>query len=222
MKGSWARLPSASFRYTLSRWSPTCSLSSLIARLRSSTWYLAPVLFLNVTLMHISSKRKDNTSIFYAARALMGIQRRHGLFPRIIGKGNRARMLADQLIRMRSEEDVADGSSPFALTPSSVLGELIIIDRDVDFVTPLMTQLTYEGLIDETIGIQHCKSRSAKLVSLLLIGQPKSSLTLHVRLLLARPRPDNTPAPGTPRRRFGRRGGPPQAAAAVAATPPSK
>jgi hypothetical protein len=108
-------------------------------------------------LPFVHPKRKDHTSIFYSARALMSIQRRHGLFPRIIGKGDRARKLADQLIRMRTEEDAADGSSPFALTPSSVLGELIIIDRDVDFVTPLMTQLTYEGLIDETIGIHNCE-----------------------------------------------------------------
>jgi hypothetical protein len=86
----------------------------------------------------------------------MEIQRRHGLFPRIIGKGDRAKNLADQLIRMRAEEDASD-RSPFALTPSSTLGELIVIDREIDFVTPLMTQLTYEGLIDETIGIQNCK-----------------------------------------------------------------
>jgi hypothetical protein len=86
----------------------------------------------------------------------MSIQRRHGLFPRIIGKGDRARKLADQLIRMRTEEDVEDGTGPGSLAPSSVLGELIVIDREVDFVTPLMTQLTYEGLIDETIGINNC------------------------------------------------------------------
>lgn len=86
----------------------------------------------------------------------MNIQRRHGLFPRIIGKGDRARVLADTLVRMRAEHDATD-HSPFALAPSTVLGELIVIDRDVDMVTPLMTQLTYEGLIDETIGIKHCK-----------------------------------------------------------------
>ena len=107
------------------------------------------------SLSLIGTKRKDNTSIFYSARALMSIQRRHGLFPRIIGKGDRARKLADLLIRMRNEEDSTD-SSPFALAPSSVLGELIVIDREVDFVTPLMTQLTYEGLIDETLGINNC------------------------------------------------------------------
>ena len=33
----------------------------------------------------------------------MNIQRRYGLFPRIIGKGDCARRLADALIRMRSE-----------------------------------------------------------------------------------------------------------------------
>ncbi|KAA8902112.1 Sec1-like protein [Sphaerosporella brunnea] len=113
--------------------------------------------------------RKDHTSIFYSARALMSIQRHHGLFPRIIGKGDRARKLADQLMRMRTEEDAADGSSPFALTPSSTLGELIVIDRDVDFVTPLMTQLTYEGLIDETIGISNSKIE----LDAALVGPPQ-------------------------------------------------
>lgn len=32
---------------------------------------------------------------------------------------------------------------------------LILIDRDVDKVSPLCTQLTYEGLIDEVFGINH-------------------------------------------------------------------
>jgi hypothetical protein len=74
---------------------------------------------------------------------------------------------------MRSEEDATDGS-PFALNPSSVLGELILIDREVDFVTPLMTQLTYEGLIDETIGIHNCKIHAATLCVELIFVAPCS------------------------------------------------
>jgi len=35
---------------------------------------------------------------------------------------------------------------------------LIILDRSVDWVTPMCTQLTYEGMIDEFIGIKNCKS----------------------------------------------------------------
>ncbi|KAI5852520.1 Sec1-like protein [Morchella snyderi] len=112
--------------------------------------------------------RKDYTSIFYSARALMGIQRRYGLFPRIIGKGDCAKRLADALIRMRGEEDASD-TNLFALTPSSILGELIVVDRESDMVTPLLTQLTYEGLIDETIGIHNSKIE----LDAALVGPPQ-------------------------------------------------
>src|ERR1700722_4262031 len=49
------------------------------------------------------------------------------------------------------------GSTPETLTsPSDKLDCLIILDRCVDMITPLLTQLTYEGLIDEVIGIKNC------------------------------------------------------------------
>ena len=34
---------------------------------------------------------------------------------------------------------------------------LFVIDRATDLITPLVTQLTYEGLIDEAYGINMCK-----------------------------------------------------------------
>lgn len=34
---------------------------------------------------------------------------------------------------------------------------LFVIDRVTDLITPLVTQLTYEGLIDEAYGISKCK-----------------------------------------------------------------
>jgi len=40
------------------------------------------------------------------------------------------------------------------LPASPGIDTLVIIDREVDFATPLLTPLTYEGLIDEVIGIQ--------------------------------------------------------------------
>lgn len=104
--------------------------------------------------------RKDPTCVFAAAQALMLLQKQYGLFPRILGKGDNAQRLADLLQRMRSEEDVnasADSSTSyltsFGLTPSSVVENLIIIDREVDFLTPLSTQLTYRGLLDEAFGV---------------------------------------------------------------------
>ena len=41
-------------------------------------------------------------------------------------------------------------------SPTSKFDSLIILDRRVDMITPLLTQLTYEGLVDELIGIKNC------------------------------------------------------------------
>ncbi|KAF2013486.1 Sec1-like protein [Aaosphaeria arxii CBS 175.79] len=103
--------------------------------------------------------RKDPTSIYLAAKALMQQQQKYGLFPRIIGKGDNAKRLADLLIRMRTEVTAAGESNSnshtsfLGLTPSSTIDSLIIVDREVDFPTVLLTQLTYEGLIDEVFNI---------------------------------------------------------------------
>jgi hypothetical protein len=40
---------------------------------------------------------------------------------------------------------------------SDKVDSLIILDRRVDMITPLLTQLTYEGLVDELFGIKNCK-----------------------------------------------------------------
>jgi len=106
--------------------------------------------------------RRDPTCIFAAAQALMLLQKQYGLFQRILGKGDNAQKLSDLLQRMRSEEDVNASSDPtnshltsFGLTPSSVVENLIIIDREVDMPTVLSTQLTYEGLLDEVFGVSN-------------------------------------------------------------------
>ena len=87
----------------------------------------------------------------------MFIQQKHGLFPRIIGKGDNARRLMELLIRMRSEaatEESSISTSKISMMPSASIESLIIIDRETDFATVLLTPLTYEGLIDELFGIK--------------------------------------------------------------------
>ncbi|KFA51465.1 hypothetical protein S40293_06736 [Stachybotrys chartarum IBT 40293] len=105
---------------------------------------------------------KDVTPNFLLAKALMEIQQSHGLFPRIIGKGDNAKRVADLLSRMRQEllagEDASE-TNKIGLTPSTTNESVIIIDREVDFVTPLLTQLTYEGLIDEVFEIQNNQTK---------------------------------------------------------------
>ena len=39
------------------------------------------------------------------------------------------------------------------------ISTLILIDRNVDLMTPLSTQLTYEGLIDEIYNLKNCKMK---------------------------------------------------------------
>ncbi|TKX23332.1 Sec1-like protein 2 [Elsinoe australis] len=104
----------------------------------------------------------DPTSIYLSAQALMTVQKQCGLIPRILGKGDNAKRLADLLLRLRAEEDVTASTSPsggFLSTcgsvPSATIDSLVIIDREVDYATPLLTQLTYAGLLDETFRIQY-------------------------------------------------------------------
>ena len=90
----------------------------------------------------------------------MLIQQRHGLFPRIVGKGDNAKRLAQLLLRARKELDAEETSgysdvTDRGLMPSTSIDSLIVFDRDVDFATVLLTQLTYGGLLDEIIGIRH-------------------------------------------------------------------
>lgn len=53
------------------------------------------------------------------------------------------------MLRMRRE---MAGSEP-QITPQ--IDNLLLLDRTVDPLTPLLSQLTYEGLIDEIFGINN-------------------------------------------------------------------
>ncbi|MCJ1332330.1 hypothetical protein MMC10_009022 [Thelotrema lepadinum] len=100
--------------------------------------------------------RKDPTCVFLAAKALMLLQDKYGLFPRIIGKGDNSQRLMELLFRMRSEASAEEraSTSKIGMMPSATIESLIIIDREVDFGSAFLTQLTYEGLIDEMFGIK--------------------------------------------------------------------
>ena len=112
--------------------------------------------------------KKDPTPTFLMAKALMLIQQKRGLFPRITGKGDNAKRLSDLLVHMRQEAIAGEERSDnkFALTPSTTIEGCIVIDREVDYATPLLTQLTYEGLIEEVVGIQNNQAE----VDALIVG----------------------------------------------------
>lgn len=92
----------------------------------------------------------------------MLLQQKHGLFPRIIGKGDNAHRLMELLVRMRSEasadEDSALDVARYGMLPSASIESLIVIDRQVDPATVLLSQLTYEGLVEELFGIKDAQA----------------------------------------------------------------
>lgn len=92
----------------------------------------------------------DRTSLFYVARSIMKLQSTFGIIPHIKGKGSCAKGVAEMLLRMRRE---MGADEPTQIVPE--IDTLILIDRQTDMVTPMCTQLTYEGLIDEVFGINN-------------------------------------------------------------------
>ncbi|CAL8086629.1 unnamed protein product [Calicophoron daubneyi] len=101
--------------------------------------------------------------IYRFVQGLMRFQSLYGLFPTIRAKGSRAKEVARMLIRMRHEADVAATSklgSPMTEMDSQT-DMLVILDRSVDVLTPLLSQLTYEGLVDEKWGIHYGTCRAS-------------------------------------------------------------
>ncbi|KAI9142913.1 Sec1-like protein [Paraphysoderma sedebokerense] len=93
---------------------------------------------------------EDFGSLPLMVNAIGKIQSLFGQIPRILGKGNRARILTDLLLRK-----IPSSSSESLPAVPSEFEAMIILDRSTDLLTPLLTQLTYSGQLDETFGIKN-------------------------------------------------------------------
>eukprot|EP01065_Artemidia_motanka_P001781 TRINITY_DN10832_c0_g1_i1.p1 TRINITY_DN10832_c0_g1~~TRINITY_DN10832_c0_g1_i1.p1 ORF type:complete len:650 (+),score=210.47 TRINITY_DN10832_c0_g1_i1:82-2031(+) len=91
----------------------------------------------------------DTSAVSHIAKALKKLQEFFGQIPprSIRGKGRYAERVCRMLLSMRYDSDAAVSHTP-------EIDSLYVIDRDVDLLTPMKTQVTYEGLIDELFGIQ--------------------------------------------------------------------
>ncbi|XP_015776402.1 PREDICTED: vacuolar protein sorting-associated protein 33A-like [Acropora digitifera] len=95
----------------------------------------------------------DFTSLFYVANSLMTLQTLYGTIPKIYAKGTMSKRVLDMM--MRKKREAADSENQV----SPQIDTLLLIDRNVDLLTPMFTQLTYEGLIDELYGIHHTTAK---------------------------------------------------------------
>ncbi|CAG0879490.1 unnamed protein product [Cyprideis torosa] len=106
----------------------------------------------------------DATCLFHVAKSLLTLETLFGQFRTIAGKGPTAERVHELFKRMKRETVTAAeakaGGRDGAGAPSSVasvplIDSLVLIDRSVDLVSPMVTQLTYEGLIDEIFHIRN-------------------------------------------------------------------
>lgn len=96
----------------------------------------------------------DPTCLYQVAQAIQGLQRLYGKILKITGRGPAASKVWELLERLNREEE--DNRS-LPTSGSVVIEHLLLLDRSVDLLSPLVTQLTYEGLIDEIYGIKYSK-----------------------------------------------------------------
>lgn len=102
----------------------------------------------------------DPTALHSCASALGAVQRHFGRIERVYGKGDGAQTLWQLCKSMQGDDDVdsaVDGpAARNAAGGGGAIDQLIILDRSIDLMSVLATQLTYEGLIDELVGINQC------------------------------------------------------------------
>ncbi|XP_044261509.1 vacuolar protein sorting-associated protein 33A [Tribolium madens] len=92
----------------------------------------------------------DPTYLYQTAQAIIFLQKLYGPIPRVWGKGPAARQVWELVTRLQREKN-----APLKTNQTSTIDQILLIDRGVDLITPLATQLTYEGLIDEIFGINN-------------------------------------------------------------------
>jgi hypothetical protein len=90
----------------------------------------------------------DITDIYSIARALTKIQMIHGRPNRVFTAGS----MASRVYELVEAQKAQIGSTQF--NHDVTFDELFVIDRTVDLVTPLLTQFTYGGQLDDKFGIE--------------------------------------------------------------------
>lgn len=92
----------------------------------------------------------DPGSLYQVAQSILFLQSKFGPIGKVWGKGMAAKQVWDLLVRLQKENKEA-----LRCEQSSCIDQMILIDRSVDLISPLVMQLTYEGLIDEIFGLNN-------------------------------------------------------------------
>ena len=86
---------------------------------------------------------QDLSSLSAVSRNLFGFESLYGSFSTLTALGKKSQGVLNQLKVLESKKQLS--TEPF--------GHLLLIDRDFDFVSPLLSPVSYEALLDEVFGI---------------------------------------------------------------------
>lgn len=91
-----------------------------------------------------------NYSVLHSvAQSILALEEQFGTIPNIYGKGDFAKMVWELVGRMKEALGRADESHRV-----STITDLILFERSCDWVTPMCSQLTYEGMLDDVFNIR--------------------------------------------------------------------
>ncbi|OEL16212.1 Vacuolar protein-sorting-associated protein 33-like protein [Dichanthelium oligosanthes] len=92
----------------------------------------------------------DTSSIWHVAKAIHKLEFAFGVIPNVRAKGLASTKAAELLNSMQLEDPVNMDDMGI-----QEINTVILLDREVDMVTPMCSQLTYEGLLDEMLQIHN-------------------------------------------------------------------
>uniref|UniRef100_A0A914VNX1 Vacuolar protein sorting-associated protein 33A n=1 Tax=Plectus sambesii TaxID=2011161 RepID=A0A914VNX1_9BILA len=99
--------------------------------------------------------RADWSPLHEVALALDQLETVFGQATRVHYMGDWAKKTVELLGKKREQDAIARGHEQTTANQIPLIDDIIVIDRWIDPLTPLITQLTYEGLIDELFGIRY-------------------------------------------------------------------
>lgn len=102
----------------------------------------------------------DHSALYSVAASILQLEQLYDPIPAIRGKGACAQQVA-RLVKQMRQLDSARARPPTRRdAPDGArrcrrIGRMLLLDRVCDMVTPLLTELTYEGLVHSVFGIRH-------------------------------------------------------------------
>jgi vacuolar protein sorting-associated protein 33A len=116
------------------------------------------------TFRELHLEGTPSTIITYIARSLLKLQDIVGTVPRIQSYGVASEQVLRKTLDIAVEEYCAQPSTSSSssyenendIVPTSEsVAAIVLFDRKIDMVSPLVTSLTYEGLLDDIVGIEN-------------------------------------------------------------------